>query len=143
MTKLPLFYSYGLSVRNSYLAAGESLILTELSVIEPGFWDLFRAQGATSLALVPHQFDLLERSGIAGRDLPGLRYITQAADSGRRFDALSKAAGRGLVLMYGQTEAAPRISYVPPATLPQAAATIGRGDPGRPGAPGRRDQRRD
>ena len=135
VTTLPLFYSYGLSVLNSYLAAGAALILTERSVIEPGFWDLFRAQGGTSLALVPHQFDLLERSGFAAQDLPGLRYITQAggklaADSVRRFDALGKAAGWDLVLMYGQTGAAPRISYVPPAALPQAADTIGRAIPG-------------
>ena len=135
VTTLPLFYSYGLSVLNSYLAAGATLILTERSVIEPGFWDLFRAQGATSLALVPHQFDLLDRSGFAAQDLPELRYITQAggrlaADSVRRFDALGKAAGWDLVLMYGQTEAAPRISYVPPDALPRAADTIGQAIPG-------------
>ena len=135
VSTLPLFYSYGLSVLNSYLAAGATLILTERSVIEPGFWDLFRAQGATSLALVPHQFDLLDRSGFAAQDLPGLRYITQAGgklapDSVRRFDALGKAAGWDLVLMYGQTEAAPRISYVPPAALPRAADTIGQAIPG-------------
>ncbi|MBL9058415.1 MAG: AMP-binding protein [Mangrovicoccus sp.] len=135
MTTLPLFYSYGFSVLNSYMAAGATLILTERSVIEPAFWEAFRDHGATSLALVPHQFDLLDRSGFAARSLPGLRYITQAGgklapDSVRRFDALGKAAGWDLVLMYGQTEAAPRISYVPPAALPQAADTIGQPIPG-------------
>ncbi len=135
MTTLPLFYSYGLSVLNSYLAAGAALILTERSVTEPAFWEAFRTHHATSLALVPHQFDLLDRSGFAARPLPSLRYITQAGgklapDSVRRFDALGKAAGWDLVLMYGQTEAAPRISFVPPAALPQAADTIGQPIPG-------------
>lgn len=135
MTTLPLFYSYGFSVLNSYLAAGAALILTERSVIEPAFWETFRDHGATSLALVPHQFDLLERGSFAAQSLPGLRYITQAGgklapDSVRRFDALGKAAGWDLVLMYGQTEAAPRISYVPPAALPRAADTIGQAIPG-------------
>ena len=32
--------------------------------------------------------------------------------------------------MYGQTEAAPRISYVPPSTLPASASTIGIAIPG-------------
>ena len=135
MTTLPLFYSYGLSVLNAHLAAGAALVLSDRSVIEPAFWDEARAHGATSLALVPHQFDLLARSGFSGQDLPGLRYITQAGgklapDSVRRFDALGKAAGWDLVVMYGQTEAAPRIAYVPPAALPQAADTIGRAIPG-------------
>ncbi len=155
MTTLPLFYSYGLSVLNSYLAARASLVLTERSVVEPAFWAEFNDLGATSLALVPHQFDLLERSGFSSRDLPRLRYMTQAGgklppDTVRRFHAMSSAAGWDLVLMYGQTEAAPRISYVPPTALPQAADTIGQAIPGgrlwladevgkeitRPGVPG-------
>ncbi|WP_179285837.1 AMP-binding protein [Haematobacter missouriensis] len=135
MTTLPLFYSYGLSVLNSYLAAGGSLVLTRHSVVEPGFWEDFRAGGATSLALVPHQFELLDRSPMAALEERGLRYVTQAGgrlspDLVRRFAGRGKAAGWQLFLMYGQTEAAPRISYVPPDALPGAADTIGRPIPG-------------
>lgn len=135
MTTLPLFYSYGLSVLNSYLAVGASLVLTERSVTEQAFWDEFRQHDATSLALVPHQFDLLEGSGFSALRLLKLRYITQAGgklspDTVRRFHALALADGWNLVLMYGQTEAAPRISYVPPSSLPNAADTIGRAIPG-------------
>jgi len=135
ITTLPLFYSYGLSVLHSYLAAGAALILNERSVIDPRFWESFRDHGATSMALVPHQFNLLARHGFTGDDLPGLRYITQAGgkldtDSVRHFHALGKAGGWDLVLMYGQTEAAPRISWLPPSALPGAADTIGRAIPG-------------
>lgn len=133
ITTLPLFYSYGLSVLNSYLAAGATLVLHQASVIEPGFRDLCREHGVTSLALVPHQFELLDRAG--HHDFAGLRYITQAggklpADTVRRYAAMGKAAGWRLFVMYGQTEAAPRISYVPPESLPDAADTIGRAIPG-------------
>ena len=130
MATLPFFYSYGLSVLNSYLSAGAALILNERSLIDPFFWRDFRQEGATSMALVPHQFNLLAGSGFTGADTPSLRYITQAGgkldhNSVRRFHDLGKAGGWDLVLMYGQTEAAPRISYVPPAALPEAADTIG------------------
>src|SRR3546814_1192946 len=46
ITSLPLHYSYGLSVLHSHLACGAAVILTERSVIEPAFWDLFRRGGA-------------------------------------------------------------------------------------------------
>lgn len=134
-TTLPLFYSYGLSVLNSYLAAGASLMLTERSVIAPEFLAEARAAEVTSLALVPHQFDLLAGAGFDGSDLPKLRYVTQAggrlaADRVRHFVDLGRKTGWDLVLMYGQTEAAPRIAYVPPAALPEAADTIGQAIPG-------------
>lgn len=135
VTTLPLFYSYGISVLNSYLAVGATLVLSNASVTEPAFFDTARAAGATSLALVPHQFDLLARSGFQGSEIPTLRYVTQAG--GRLppsmvedFVKLGRAAGWQLFVMYGQTEAAPRISYVPPDALPGAAGTIGRAIPG-------------
>lgn len=134
-TTLPLFYSYGLSVLNSYLSAGAALVLTHHSVTEPAFWREAAAQGVTSLAMVPHQFDLLEHSGFTGAELPSLRYVTQAGGklaphSIRHFAQLGRSHGWDMVVMYGQTEAAPRISYVPPEALPEAAGTIGRAIPG-------------
>ena len=132
---LPFHYSYGLSVLNSYLAAGATLVLTHHSVIEPVFWDESRAFGVTSLALVPHQVELLAHRGFTGAELPSLRYITQAGgklnpELVHRFDAMARANGWQLFIMYGQTEASPRISYVPPEALPEAAGTIGRAIPG-------------
>ena len=132
---LPFHYSYGLSVLNSYLAIGASLILTRHSVIDPTFWDEARSAGATSLALVPHQVELLANSGFTSSKLPSLRYMTQAGgnlplDLVRRFEVMSRGNGWQLFIMYGQTEAAPRISYVPPEALPGAAGTIGKAIPG-------------
>ena len=135
MSTLPLFYSYGLSVLHSYLQVGAAMVLTERSVLDPGFWDLFGKAGATSMALVPHQFDLLERTGFKDMDLPSLRYVTQAGGklaptSVRRFAEMARSGGWQLVIMYGQTEASPRISYVPPESLDEAHDTIGRAVPG-------------
>ncbi len=134
-TTLPLHYSYGLSVLNSYLAAEASLLLVRQSVIDPVFWNEARAARVTSLALVPHQFELLAHGGFTGTELPSLRYMTQAGgklapDLVSRFDAMSRLNDWELFIMYGQTEAAPRISFVPPEALPAAADTIGRAIPG-------------
>ena len=73
-----MHYCYGLSVINSHLLAGASLLLTSLSVVDACFWEQFRAHRATTLAGVPYTFDLLDRVGFADMDLPSLRYVTQA-----------------------------------------------------------------
>lgn len=135
ITTLPMHYSYGMSVLHAHMAAGASLVLTEDSVVDDAFWDTFRRTGATSLALVPHQFDLLDGIGFAGMDLPTLRYVTQAGGKlaepkVRRFHDLGRRRGWRLVVMYGQTEAAPRISYIPPEDLAGNYGTIGRAIPG-------------
>lgn len=134
-TTLPLFYSYGLSVLNSYLGAGAALVLLTDSVTDRGFWEVARQERVTSMAFVPHQFELLATGGFDGTELPSLRYLTQAGGrlnpaTVRRFWELGRKAGWQLFVMYGQTEAAPRISYVPPEALPVAADTIGRAIPG-------------
>lgn len=48
----------------------------------------------------------------------------------RTFDTLARDHGWRLFVMYGQTEAAPRISYVPPERLPEKAGSIGIPIPG-------------
>ncbi|SDP47072.1 Acyl-CoA synthetase (AMP-forming)/AMP-acid ligase II [Pedococcus dokdonensis] len=128
MAALPVHYSYGLSVVHSHLACGGSLVLSDLSVVDPCFWTLFRDSGATGLAGVPHTYDLLERSGFAERDLPGLRTLTQAggplpAATADRFRALAAERGWRFSTMYGQTEATARMAVLPPelaATHPDA-----------------------
>ncbi len=135
ITSLPLFYSYGMSVLHSHLAAGAALVLTERSVSDAAFWQLFREAGATSLAMVPHQFDLLEAQGFGKEPLPGLRYVTQAGGklpqaAAERFAALAERGGWRMYVMYGQTEAAPRMAYIPPGDLAAHAGTIGRAIPG-------------
>jgi acyl-coenzyme A synthetase/AMP-(fatty) acid ligase len=119
VTSLPLHYCYGLSVLHSHLARGAGVVLTDLSVVDRCFWDLFRARRATSFAGVPHTFDLLDRVGFAELSLPSLRYVTQAGgrmapEVVQRYAALGARDGWDLVVMYGQTEATARMAYLPP-----------------------------
>ncbi len=135
MTTLPMSYCYGLSVINSHLLRGACLVLTDLSVVDPCFWDLFRSEAATSFAAVPYTFELLERVGFATMDLPTLRYVTQAGgrlspDLVRRYAELGARGGWDLVVMYGQTEATARMAYLPPRLAGTSPGTIGIPVPG-------------
>ncbi|WP_328875957.1 AMP-binding protein [Streptomyces sp. NBC_00287] len=134
-TTLPLHYCYGLSVINSHLLRGAALILTDLSVADDGFWDLFRAARATTFAAVPYTFDLLDRIGFADLPLPHLRYITQAGgrlapDRVRRYAELGRRDGWDLYVMYGQTEATARMAYLPPHLASTHPSAIGIPIPG-------------
>ena len=143
-TTLPLSYCYGLSVVNSHLLRGAGLILTDHSVVDDEFWDLFTRHRATTFAGVPHTFELLDRIGFESMDLPQLRYITQAGgqmapDRVRRFAALGQRQGWELFVMYGATEATARMAYLPPELALSHPKAVGRPIPGgslsiRPGA---------
>ncbi|MFZ6005291.1 MAG: AMP-binding protein [Actinomycetota bacterium] len=135
MTTLPMQYCYGVSVINSHLHIGAGIVLTELSVVDRCFWDLFETAGATSFAGVPHTFDLLDRVGFESMSLPTLRYLTQAGgrlhpDTVRRYASLGEQDGWQLFVMYGQTEATARMAYLPPALASSHPASIGVPIPG-------------
>jgi acyl-CoA synthetase (AMP-forming)/AMP-acid ligase II len=135
ITTLPMQYCYGLSVVNTHLHAGAGLVLTDLSVMDRCFWDLFRASGSTSLAAVPHTFDLLDRVGFESMALPSLRCITQAGGRMdpamvRRYAGLAERDGWELFVMYGQTEATARMAYLPPDLAASHPYAIGRPIPG-------------
>lgn len=135
VTSLPLHYSYGLSVLHSHLAVGASIVLVDGSVADPQFKARTNAEGVTSLALVPHQIDLLHGRKIGIREFGAIRYVTQAGGrlgSARVKELALQARREGweFFVMYGQTEAGPRIAYVPPAALAANADTIGRAIPG-------------
>jgi acyl-CoA synthetase (AMP-forming)/AMP-acid ligase II len=135
ITSLPFHYSYGLSVVNSYLARGATILLTDRSVVDQSFWELFSAHGATSLAAVPYTFELLDRVGFDQMDLPTLRYVTAAGgrvppETVERYARLGGSTGWDLFVMYGQSEATARMSYVPPALVDRLPGSIGRPIPG-------------
>ncbi|MHA7239526.1 AMP-binding protein [Arthrobacter sp. TMS1-12-1] len=134
-TTLPFSYCYGLSVINSHLAQGAGLVLTDLSVVDPCFWDVFRERGATSFAAVPYSFDLLDRVGFADMDLPNLRYVTQAGgrlapEKVRSWAETGQRRGWDLFVMYGATEATARMAYLPPDLAAENPGTIGVPIPG-------------
>lgn len=116
---LPMYYSYGLSVLNSHLSIGASLVLNDASVVEEIFWQRFNQHACTSFAGVPYSYELLKRSGFENREIPSLRYFTQAGGKLPKelveyYALLANKKGWRFFVMYGQTEATARMSYLPP-----------------------------
>jgi long-chain acyl-CoA synthetase len=135
ISTLELSYSFGMSILNSHLAVGASVVLTDETLLSRGFWELAQKSHITSLSGVPSQFAMLRRAGLERRGLGSLRMLTQAGGNlgeplKREFKALSDRLGSEFFIMYGQTEAAPRISYVPPARLDDKLGSIGVAIPG-------------
>ncbi|CAE6809953.1 Long-chain-fatty-acid--CoA ligase [Paraburkholderia domus] len=135
VTTLPFNYSYGMSIVNSHLAAGAALVFTDAGLLAREFWDTFRHHGVTSLSGVPYTYQMLHRLNPRKLPLDSLQTMTQAggrlsAPLIEYFRQLSDDRGWRFFVMYGQTEAAPRISYVPPAMLQAKAGSIGIAVPG-------------
>ena len=63
ITSLPLNYSFGLSIVNSHLISGASLVLTQRSLMDPQFWALMANHSVTSLSGVPYSYDILLKGG--------------------------------------------------------------------------------
>ncbi len=118
ITMLPMNYTYGLSVINSHLLSGATVLMTDKSYAQKRFWEFFKEQQATSIVGVPFTYEILKKIRFFNMDLPSLRYMTQAG--GKLLPQLHKeyaeyALSRNIrfYVMYGQTEATARMSYLP------------------------------
>jgi len=132
---LPTHYSYGLSVLHSHLVAGGSVVLVPDSFLRREFWTIVDEHRCTSFAGVPYMYETLHRLRFTPVRHPSLRTLTQAGGGLRpdlitAFHESSVAAGVRFFVMYGQTEATARISYVPPERLADKVGSIGIAIPG-------------
>ncbi|GAB3865821.1 hypothetical protein GCM10027610_116700 [Dactylosporangium cerinum] len=89
----------------------------------------------TSLALVPSQYEMLRRLRFDPWRYPSLRTLTQAggrlrAELVRDFHDRMASAGGRLFVMYGQTEAAPRLTTLPADRLAEKLGSVGPAVPG-------------
>lgn len=135
ITTLPMNYTYGLSILNTHLSVGARIILTEATLLDKAFWNLFRSQGATTFGGVPYTYEILKKLRFGRMDLPSLRYITQAGgklvkEMAEEFNAICEEKGIQLIIMYGQTEATARMSYLPWEQAREKAGSIGVAIPG-------------
>jgi len=130
ITSLPMHYSYGLSIINSHLAVGATLLLTNDSLVSRPFWNFFLSGGATSLAGVPYNYEILRRIKFFDMELGNLRTMTQAGgkltpEYALEFAEFAHRKNLEFFIMYGQTEATARISYLPPEDALQKYRSIG------------------
>ena len=135
MQSLPMQYSYGLSLVNSHLWAGGTVVFSPHSFMRPEFWSDFDDEGCTSFAGVPYVYQTLHRLEFDAARHPTLHTLTQAGGALRpdlieHYHRMSLRAGKRFFVMYGQTEATARIAYVPPDRLGEKLGAIGVPIPG-------------
>lgn len=118
ITTLPMNYTYGLSIINSHLLVGATLLLTDYGLMQKEFWNFLKGERATSFGGVPYTYEMLEKLRFFRMELPSLRYMTQAGgklspELHRKFAQYAQESDRKFIVMYGQCEATARMSYLP------------------------------
>ena len=133
MVVLPFNYCFGSSLLHTHLMVGASLVLNnEFMYPETVVMEMLEKE-CTGLAGVPSTYQiLLRKSRFRELEFPKLRWLQQAG--GKLPDPLIREILRSFpmlrfYLMYGQTEATARLSYLPPERLLDKLGSIGRGLP--------------
>ncbi len=131
---LPLHYCYGASLLHTHLSVGASIVLCNTFAFPQTAVDLIEREGCTGFAGVPSTFQLLMRaSSYPHRKLASLRLVQQAGGrlAPEMIQQVVAAQPDSLFfVMYGQTEATARLSYLPPELLAKKLGSVGRGIPG-------------
>ena len=135
ITTLPMNYTYGISIINTHLWVGASLILTEKGLMQKEFWQQLKEYNATSFGGVPYTYEMLYRLRFERMQLPALRYVTQAGGKlspqlHEKFAQWAINSGKKFVVMYGQTEATARMSYLPAEKALEKYGSMGIAIPG-------------
>jgi acyl-coenzyme A synthetase/AMP-(fatty) acid ligase len=134
MAILPFHYTYGKSILQTHLYAGGSLFVDNRFMYPRTVMEAIGTERCTSFAGVPATYEILRRE-VDLRQIPmsSLRYVTQAGGAMRpdtvRWAREAFAPAR-LFVMYGQTEATARLSFLPPERGPEKTGSIGIPIPG-------------
>ena len=130
ITSLPMYYSFGLSVINSHFIKGATILLTNHSIMEKEFWRFLNDYKATSIAGVPFTYQILKKLRFFKMELPSLTTLLQAGgklsvDLVSDFANYCKTKNKRFFVMYGQTEATARMSYMPHESVLDNISSIG------------------
>lgn len=134
MVVLPFYYCFGTSLLHTHLRANGSLVVNNRFAFPQVVLDQMEATECTGIAGVPSTYQILLRgSSFPNRQFPKLKKMQQAGGKlPNPFIEELRAAHPQVdyYLMYGQTEATARLSYLPPELQDEKLGSIGRGIPG-------------
>lgn len=134
VTVLPFYYSYGSSVLHSHLSVGGRVVLERNLVYPHAVVESLAREHVSGFAGVPSTFALLlGRVKLHEWDLSSLRYVTQAGGAmspSLTQQLCSALPGTAVIVMYGQTEATARLSYLPFEQLQRKLGSVGVAIPG-------------
>lgn len=130
MVILPFYYIYGKSLLLSHFLARGSVVIDNRFMYPNKVIETMGETEVTNFSGVPSSYAiLLSRSNIREADLPKLRMVTQAGGAmavSLQQQVAELFAPARLWIMYGATEAAPRLSYLHPDFLGSKSGSIGR-----------------
>ena len=132
MVVLPFFYVMGKSLLNTHFAVGGTVVINNKFAYTAAVLKQMAEEKVTGFSGVPSTYaHLLFKSPLAAyrNKLPALRYCSQAgghmpAHVKRELLKVLPEHTR-LIIMYGATEAAARLTYVPPVRLRSKIDSIG------------------
>lgn len=129
MVVLPFYYIYGNSLLLTHIAAGGRLVVDNRFMYPEVILDTMQSEKVTGFSGVPSNFTImLGKSTLTEREFPHLRYFTQAGggmapETTRKL--IDAFGDKQIYIMYGQTEAAPRVTWLPPDRLNEKLGSIG------------------
>lgn len=134
MTVLPFYYCFGTSLLHTHLRVGGVLVLDHRFMYPETVLQRMRETECTGFAGVPSHYQILvRRTSLRKRPFPHLRYVQQAGGSLAPVflrELRESLPGTQIFVMYGQTEATARISYLPPECLEVKMGSVGNSIPG-------------
>ncbi|WP_417430128.1 AMP-binding protein [Kiloniella sp.] len=127
---LPFHYSYGLSVLISHARAGAKLVVTSSTLMEKPFWkDIDRYQ-CTFFPAVPFHIETILKFGLERLRIPSVRKFSVAGgalDKEKQATFLKQLTrDSDFFVMYGQTEASPRITSFNLKHYPEKIGSVGK-----------------
>jgi long-chain acyl-CoA synthetase len=131
---LPFYYCFGASLLHTHLRVGGSLVFCNTFAYPETALDMIEKMGCTGIAGVPSTYQtLLRNSSLPRRELKTLKKIQQAGGKLQTVfiqELMAALPEAQIHVMYGQTEATARLSYLPPELLRAKLGSIGKGIPG-------------
>ena len=137
MVVLPFHYVMGKSLLNTHISVGGEVVINNKFAYTASVLKQMAEEGVTGFSGVPSTYaHLLFKSPLIHyrEKLPALRYCSQAGGHMPRQIKLELLKAlpdhTKLIIMYGATEAAARLTYLPPESLRSKIDSIGKAIPG-------------
>ncbi|MCP4143803.1 MAG: AMP-binding protein [bacterium] len=135
LSVLPFHYSFGLSLLLTHISCGGRVVIDNRFAFPAKVLETMQQEKVTGFSGVPSHYSILaNRTEFLQMEWPHLRYLTQAG--GAMAPSLTQQIREtlpteiDLFVMYGQTEASARLSYLPPEKLTLKYGSIGIPIPG-------------
>lgn len=135
ITTMPMSYSYGLSILNTHLMCNARIVVCRDSIANKKFWEYFSKYRVTSLNGVPKFYEFLNKLKFENFIIKSLKYITQAGGNldikiKKYLYEISKKHNFLFYVMYGLSEASPRVSILNVTKNKEKIKSVGKPIPG-------------